>query len=119
MLTSYQVFSPPKIAAKECWSEEWVRRVIKDFNRVGRDARYPSRAGGRPPRFSPPTRQAPVEVALSRPKDHGYAVGRQTLDRLPDTVMMEGIVKSTSRERLREILHEEAVTFQAVKTWKE
>jgi hypothetical protein len=32
---------------------------------------------------------------------------------------MEGVVESVSKERLREIFHEEAVSYQAVKTWKE
>jgi transposase len=119
VLHSHQGFSPPKIAAMVFWSEAWVRRVIKDFNRMGRDALYPNRAGGRPPKFTPPIRRALVDVALSRPKDHGYTVGPWTLDRLRDTVVMEGLVESISKERLREILHEEAVSFQAVKTWKE
>jgi transposase len=119
VLHSNQGFSPPKIARMVFWSEEWVRRVIKDFNRMGRDALFPNRAGGRPPTFTPSIRQALVDVALSRPKDHGYTVGHWTLDRLRSTVVMEGIVESISKERLREILHEEAVSFQAVKTWKE
>ena len=116
---SMQGFSPPKIAAMVFWSEQWVRRVIKDFNRMGRDALFPERAGGRPPKFTPPLRRAMVDLALSNPKEHGYAFGPWTLDRLRDTVVMDGIVESISKERLREILHEEAVSFQAVKTWKE
>jgi transposase len=116
---SMQGFSPPKIASMVFWSEEWVRRVIKDFNRVGRDALFPERSGGRPPTFTAPIRQALVDVALSSPRDHGYAFGPWTLDRLRDAVVMGGVVESISKERLREILHEEAVSFQAVKTWKE
>jgi transposase len=116
---SMQGFSPPKIAAMVFWSEAWVRRVIKDFNHLGRDALFPERSGGRPPKFTPPLRRAMVDVALSTPKDHGYAFGPWTLDRLRDTLVMEGVVESISQERLREILHEEAVSFQTVKTWKE
>jgi transposase len=119
ILHSAQGFSPPKIASMVLWSEQWVRRVIKDFNRMGRDALFPNRAGGRPPKFTKPIRQALVDVALSRPRDHGYSVGPWTLDRIQYTVVSEGIVESISKERLREILHEEAVSFQAIKTWKE
>jgi transposase len=118
VLHSNQGFSPPKIAAMVWWSEGWVRRVIKDFNRMGRDALYPERSGGRPPKFTKTIRRKLADVALSRPKDHGYTVGPWTLDRIRDTVVREGIVESISKERLREILHEEAVSFQAVKTWK-
>ena len=116
---SMQGFSPPKIASMVFWSEAWVRRVIKDFNRMGRDALFPERSGGRPPKFTPALRRAMVDVALAHPRDHGYAFGPWTLDRLRDTIVMEGIVESISKERLREILHEEAVNFQAVKTWKQ
>ena len=41
VLHSYQGFSPPKIASIIFWSEAWVRQVIKDYNRMGRDALYP------------------------------------------------------------------------------
>lgn len=63
--------SPPKLAAMVFWSEEWVRWVLKDFNRMGRDALYPNPAGGRPPTFTPPIRQTLVDVARSRPNGHG------------------------------------------------
>lgn len=116
---SMQGFSPPKIATMVFWSEEWVRRVIKDFNRMGRNALIPERSGGRPPKFTAPLRRAMVDVALASPRDHGYAFGPWTLDRLRDCLVMEGVVESISKERLREILHEEAVNFQAIKTWKE
>src|SRR5579859_4475284 len=96
VLHSNQGFSPPKIAAMVFWSEGWVRRVIKDFNRMGRDALYPTRAGGRPPKFTPPLRRAMVDLALSNPRDHGYSVGPWTLDRLRDAMVMGGIVESIS-----------------------
>lgn len=118
VLPSNQGFSPPKIAKMVWWSEDWVRRVIKDFNRAGRDALFPQRVGGRPPTFTPELRRAMVDVALSNPRDRGYT-GPWTLDRLRLVVVMEGIVESISKERLREILHEEAISFQAGKTWKE
>ena len=118
VLHSNQGFSPPKIAAMVWWSEGWVRRVIKDFNRMGRDALFPERSGGQPPKFTRSIRRRLADVALSHPKDHGYTVGPWTLDRIRDTVVRDGIVEAISKERLREILHEEAVSFQAVKTWK-
>jgi hypothetical protein len=86
---------------------------------MGRIALYPDRTGRRPPTFTPPLRQVIVDVALSRPKGDGYAIGPWTLDRERDTVVMTGIVASISKERLRETLHEEAVSFQAAKTWNE
>lgn len=57
-------------------------------------------------------------MALAHPKHHRYAFGPWTLDRLRDAVLTGGIVESVSKERLREILHGQAVSFQALKTWK-
>lgn len=52
VLHSYQGFSPPKIASMIFWSEEWARRVIKDYNRMGRDALYPKKSPGPEPKFA-------------------------------------------------------------------
>jgi transposase len=68
---SMQGFSPPKIARMVFLSPAWVRRVVRDFNRMGTAALYPHRAGGRPPTFTQPIRQKLVDLALSRPRDHG------------------------------------------------
>jgi hypothetical protein len=60
-----------------------------------------------------------VDLALSSPRDHGMPIQTWSLERLRDTAIQEGIVEHISKERLRQILHEEAASFQAVKTWKE
>ncbi len=119
LLHSYQGFSPPKIARMVRWSPEWVRRVIRDYNRLGTRALYPRWAGGRPPTFTRAVRQQLVDLALSSPKHHGLPVARWTLERLHNVAVRDGIVEAISVERLRQILHEEAVSFQAIKTWKE
>ncbi len=41
VLHLFQGFSPPKIAGMVLWSEDWVRRAIKEYYRIGRDALYP------------------------------------------------------------------------------
>ena len=119
ILHSFQGFSPPKIAGLVLWSEDWVRRVIKDYNRVGRDALYPKKSPGAEPKFTPQIRKAIVTFALSRPKDHGWQGPTSwSLDLLQETLVFEGVLESIGRERLRQILIEESVTFQSVKTWK-
>lgn len=119
VLHSYQGFTPPKIAQMLFWSEHWVRRIIKDFNEMGKDALYPSKAPGKEPVFTKKIRQQLVDLAASSPRDHGMPIQTWSLERLRDTAIREGIVEHISKERLRQILHEEAVSFQAVKTWKE
>ena len=58
ILHSHQGFRPPKIAQMVWWSEDWVRRIIKDYNRLGRDALYPKKAPGAPLTFTQEHRQA-------------------------------------------------------------
>jgi transposase len=119
VLHSYQGFSPPKIASMIFWSEAWVRQVIQDYNRMGRDALYPKKNPGPEPKFTPTVRRVIVQFALSRPKDHGWQGPTSwSLDLLRESLVEEGVLESTSRERLRQILIEESVTFQSVKTWK-
>ncbi len=119
VLHSFQGFSPPKIASMIFWSEAWVRQVIKDYNRMGRDAPYPKKNPGPEPKFTPAIRRVIVQFALSRPKDHGWQGPTSwSLDLLRESLVEEGVLESISRERLRQILIEESVTFQSVKTWK-
>jgi transposase len=102
VLHSFQGFSPPKISGLVLWSEEWVRRVITDYNRVGRDALYPKKSPGPERKFTPEIRKAIVSFALSRPKDHGWQGPTSwSLDLLQETLVFEGVVESISRERLR------------------
>ena len=63
------------------WSAGWVRRVIRDFDRLGRGAFFPKHSGGRPPKFEKTTRRQLADLALSRPKDHGYPARPWDLDR--------------------------------------
>jgi Homeodomain-like domain len=114
-----EIYLGVDLAALVLWSEDWDRRVITDYNRIGRDALYPKGSPGREPKFTPEIRRAIVRFALSRPKDHGWQ--RPTtwsLDLLQETLVFGGEVESISRERLRQILLEESITFQSVKTWK-
>lgn len=119
ILHSYQGFTPPKIAQMLWWSEAWVRRIIRDFNEMGVDAVFPDKAPGREPTFTAPVRKRLVDLASSSPRDHGMPIQTWSLDRLRDTAIREGLVEAISRERLRQILHEESVSFQSVKTWKQ
>jgi hypothetical protein len=93
--------------------------VIKDYNRLGRDALYPKKSPGTEPKFTPEIRKTIVTFPLYRPKDHGWQGPTSwSLDLLQEALVFEGVVESISRERLRQILLEESVTFQSEKTWK-
>ena len=95
-----------------------MREVINNFNADGFDSLYPKYAGGRPPTFTLPQRQQIKKIALSRPADHGLPFSTWSLAKLAEFLVAEGVVDDISHEGLRELLANEEVSFQAVKTWK-
>lgn len=98
-----------------------VREVINNFNEDGFDSLYPKYAGGRPPTFTLPQRQAIKKIALSCPGDHGLPFSTWSLTKLAEFVVAERVVDDISHEGLRVLLRKEEVlvSFQAVKTWKQ
>lgn len=119
VLWSAQHMDVPAIAKIAFTSEDRVREVIHNFNRDGFDALAPKYAGGRPPKFTLPERQAIKKIALGRPMDHGEPFSTWSLSKLTDHLVRKGVVEDISHEGLRALLREEGVSFQAIKTWKE
>src|ERR1043166_2914940 len=68
VLLSAQAMDVPAIARVTFTSEDRVRGVLHNFNVDGFDSLYPKYAGGRPPTFTLPQRQAIKKAALSRPQ---------------------------------------------------
>jgi transposase len=98
--------------------EDTVREVIHNFNRDGFDSLYPRYRGGRPRTFTLPQRQQIKRIALSVPTDLGQPFATWSLAKLADYLVAEGVVTDISHEGLRQLLGEEDVRFQAVRTWK-
>jgi len=109
----------PAIAKIAFTSEDRVREVIHNFNADGFDSLAPKYAGGRPPKFTLPERQAIKKIALSRPVDHGLPFSTWSLSKLAEFVVAEGVVDDISHEGLRVLLREEGVSFQVIKTFKQ
>ncbi len=109
----------PAIAKIAFTSEDRVREVIHNFNADGFDSLAPKYAGGRPPKFTLPERQAIKKIALSRPQDHGLPFSTWSLSKLAEFVVAEGVVDDISHEGLRVLLREEGVSFQVIKTFKQ
>ena len=95
-----------------------VREVIHNFNHDGFDCLYPRYRGGRPPTFTLPERQQFKKIALAVPSDLGQPFATWSLAKLADYLVAEGVVDDISHEGLRQLLHEEGVSFQALRSWK-
>ena len=118
VLLSAQGMTPPRISEVVFTDPDTVRDVIHNFNRDGFDALYPRYRGGRPQTFTLPKRQEIKRIALSDPQDLDQPFATWSLAKLADYLVAEGVVTDISHEGLRQLLHDEGVRFQAVRTWK-
>jgi transposase len=118
VLLSAQGMSPPKISEVVFTDPDSVREVIHNFNGDGFEALYPRYRGGRPPTFTLPKRREIKRIALTDPTDLGQPFATWSLAKLADYLVAEGVVTDISHEGLRQLLREEDVRFQAVRSWK-
>src|SRR3954462_10526651 len=118
VLLSAQRMPVAKIAEVTFTSTDRVRDVLHNFNTDGFDSLYPRYSGGRPPTFTLPQRREIKKIALSRPQDHDLPFSTWSLSKLAEFLVAEGVVDDISHEGLRQLLREEGVSFQRIKTWK-
>ena len=85
----------------------WVRLAVPPL------PRWPA------PTFTLAQRREIKKVALSRPQDHALPFSTGSLHKLADFLVAEGVVEDISHEGLRALLHEQGVSFQRLKTWKQ
>lgn len=113
--------------------EDTVRDVIHAFNATGLNALDPQWAGGRPRLISDEDIAFIVETATTRPKKLGLPFTRWSVRKL--AAYLSGTYRHTEpgstgriqparqvrigRERLRQVLHANDITFQRTRTWKE
>lgn len=101
-------------------SPDRVREMIHRFNDLGMRSLDPQWAGGRPRLITTADRAVIVAVAKKRPRSLGRPFTRWLIRKLADCLAVKKHRKVVvSRERLRQILAEEQITFQKTKTWKE
>src|SRR2546422_11366386 len=118
VLLAAQRMPAPRISEVVFSDPDTVRDVIHNFNRDGFEALYPRYRGGRPRTFTLPERQQIKRVALSVPSDLGQPFATWSLAKLADYLVAEEVVTDISHEGLRQLLREEGVSFQALRTWK-
>lgn len=101
-------------------SPDRVREMIHRFNERGMASLDPAWAGGWPRRITTTDRELIVSSATARPTTLGQPFTRWSIRKLQAYLATKrGPRVVCSSERLRQILAEEEITFQATKTWKE
>jgi transposase len=101
-------------------SPDRVREMTHLFNDKGIRAVDPQWAGGRPRRITTEQRRRIVATAKKRPRSLGQPFSRWSVRKLARYLATKkGRKIPISRERLRQILADEQITFQRTKTWKE
>src|SRR6266849_957154 len=118
VLLSAQGMAVTAIAKVAFTSEDRVRDVIGNFNTDGFSSLYPRYRGGHPPKFSLAQRREIKKIAKSRPAEHDLPFSTWSLAKLADFLVAEGVVDDISHESLRQLLRQEGVSFQRLKTWK-
>ena len=99
--------------------EDTVRDVIHLFNAKGLAALDPRWAGGRPRRISDEDIAVIVEAATTRPEKLGLPFTCWSLRKLAACLAAGPRPVTIGRERLRQIVHSRAISFQRTRTWKE
>jgi transposase len=101
-------------------SPDRVREMIHRFNDVGMRSLDPQWAGGRPRQITTTDRALIVKTATTRPRKLGRPFTHWSVRKLADYLAAKkGRRVTVGRERLRQILIAEGITFQRTKTWKE
>ena len=100
-------------------SPDRVREMIHRFNDLGMRSLDPQWAGGRPRQITTSDRVLIVKTAKTRPTKLGQPFTHWSLRKLADHLATRKSRKVVvGRERLRQILIAEGITFQRTKTWK-
>ncbi|HUP72655.1 MAG TPA: IS630 family transposase [Acidimicrobiales bacterium] len=110
----------PVIARLVATSEDRVREMIHRFNELGMRSLDPQWAGGRPRLITTDDVAFIVATATTRPEALGRPFTRWSIRKLVEFLAdnTERIVV-VGRERCRQILADNDITFQRTKTWKE
>lgn len=110
----------PVIAQLAATSEDRVREMIHRFNELGMRSLDPQWAGGRPRQITTDDENFIIETAKTRPEKLGEPFTRWSVRKLAEYLNNndQHIVK-IGRERLRQLLVDNDITFQRTKTWKE
>ena len=108
-----------EIAKRLHLHEEYVRELIRQFDRGGFDGLRPRKSSGRPSKYSPEEVSMMLEYAGTRPQDMGLPFTVWSLRKLSNHLIRCSVVKELHPTTLGRILRANDFSFQRTKTWKE
>jgi len=120
LLASAQQMKVQEISAVFCYSEDYVKKVIKEFNQIGLSSiKSACKNNHRPPKFVKEVKDKIVDLTLKRPGDLGLPFTQWSLNKLKDLLIKQGIVENISLDTIRETLKQRKISYKRTKTWKE
>jgi transposase len=119
VLLSAQGMRGQEISRMTYLHTEYVRELIRRFNRDGLALFQERSRSGRPLLFNKELRAEIIEYALSPPRLLGRPFSRWSVAKLREYLIEKRIVKRIGLETVRRILKEEHISLQRTKTWKE
>lgn len=119
LLMSSQGFKVQEISKATHLHEEYVRELLRLFDRGGLEILKKKPRSGRPPVFTEEERAVIAEYALCPPRVLGQPFSRWSLEKLRRFLIERKVVRSIGLQTLCRILEERKVHLQRTKTWKE
>jgi transposase len=107
-----------QIAATLRMNEEYLRRLLRDFNDEGFDALKPRPHTGRRASLTEEEASIVVEVATAPPQAFGRPFNQWSLRKLRQFLIDRKLIAPVTVPTLRSVLKERKVSFQRTRTWK-
>lgn len=99
--------------------EEYVRKLIRQYNEEGLAALRTRARPGRPPTLTPEDESVVVEIAKMPPRAFGQPFNQWSLRKLTDCLVGRQMIPAVSHVTIGKVLDEHKVTYQRTRTWKE
>jgi len=107
-----------QIAATLRMHEEYLRRLLRDFNDEGFDALKPRPHTGRRASLTEEEASVVAEVATAPPQAFGRPFNQWSLRKLRQFLIDRKLIVPVTVPTLRSVLKERKISFQRTRTWK-
>ena len=117
---SAQGMKASEIAAQLGMHQEYIRKLIREFNTDGFDALKPRKRTGRSPALTEEEKAIVVEVATAPPQAFGRPFNQWSLRKLHKFLVQDKeLIARVSVGTIRNVLKAKRVSYQCTRTWKQ